>query len=722
MKSAGKISPFQLFGVLYISTVFSAMMYSSYTIENADLLTLSLSGLVSVPCLLIISVPLILYLHRCSGMNIITAVHVKKPMLGGIFTAVYILYFAFSSILSLTVFALLLSGFVNSGISFVVFFTVAILIAYYAAFKGITAIGRSSIIFLVFTVLSLVFICVSLAVKIDTHNYSQIFLLNANNTTSNLFLIMAQSSPLPAVFLLADKIKGNCRKPIILWIILSGITVFIIGIISYGVIGGYMSLTPFPFYTAVQLTEIGAFRRLDVVFTALWTVGMFVSTSLSMYALRQTLQHSFTAEKTKYLNPAAAIIIGVVSLLVVSLDSLKEYIYNVGIIFVVFIIAAFVFPITVVLLYSGKKVKTTRVKAAVAVILALTVVPLLAGCDSVQLDERLLIKGVGIDLFDGEYSVTVQYISGDSEDMQSCETLTVTGSTVSEAMGGIKKSTGREPFLGQNTAIIIGSMASSEVLGTSGGTSSVQSDTASSGVKSLLDYYVRYCDSRPTVKLFISETTAQDILTFDSGGIIVPIEEISELTYADDSENLFTLLNFMNLETDIMDTPTAATLRIDGDSVSLGTAAVFPLNGTPYLLDEEQLDVYLLVNGIAEGEVFTLNDVSCEVLQCTAAVTAENEDGKLVFTVNVKLTLDILENAVGMSADDTEKLFSNNLTAMTEECLDVTLHEKKCDIYSLGKNLRFGDYSSYSTSEEYEQGLSDCIINASVNCEVSQSE
>lgn len=703
MQRSKTISHFQLFCLMFITGLFSCMMYSVYFVKNTNLLTYAISAIIAALCLFVITAPLIIFCKNTEGdnINIIKAVQIKKPVLSGIFTWVYAHYFIYSAVLSLAIFALLLSNFINPGIIFWGFIIAAVLCCYYAAYKGLTSMARSGTLFFVIIIISIVFICISLSTKINTLNYAEIFNLNGGELFTNTALIISQASSIPAIFVLADKMEKNLKKPLYIWIIISSLTVAAISAISSGVLGNYTDVTPFPFYTAAQMTEIGAFERLDAVFLAVWTVGMFVNVSVSMLALRVTLQSSFCANKTKYLTPLSAVTIIVFALIAVNFELVRKYVLNVGVMTVAFITAAFILPLTAVLLLKGKRIGKRGAKGAAALVLVLLLIPVLTGCgDDVQLHERLLIKGIGIDKTDSGYSITAQYIDNHSEnEVQSVKAVKTDGATVSEAVANIRNATGGEPFLGQNTAIVIGNKA------------------AQANLEDLLDYFVRYCDSRPTVKLFISETTAEDILTLESGGSLLPIDQIGTAS-STDKDNIFTVLDFINSCKSETDTPTASMLKIENGTIMQSTVAVFGGDNGLYKLDLEQLEIFKIVNGIAEQMPLSYNGVSCAVKDCGSSVIAKVNGGNLYFSVNAELSLNVLENPGNISQDDIEKLFRENLNKQAESCLDVTLKKNKCDIYNLGENLRWNDYEIYSKNDNYGEKLSNCTVKVNINCKI----
>lgn len=702
MEKTRSISPFQLFSIMSVSSIFCSVMYSQYTVKQTDLLTYAVASLAAIAILLIIMIPLLIFKKKADEYNIIKAIQIKKPILSGIFYVIYILYFMYSAAASLVMFSFMLSNFINPELPFFIFFFLSLCCCYYSASKGLTTIGRASSLF--FIVISLIILSsyFSLIFRINTQNYSYIFVENTDGIFENIAHIISLTSPLPAAFLILPKTEGSVKKTFISWIVYSNLFVFLLSVISFGVLGEYFKLTPYPFYTATQLIEVGAFQRLDVFFISLWIVGMFVNVSFLLYAIKETLQSAFCAEKVKYLNPLTAVAIGIISLFAANFEAVRSVILNTKIILVLFLAAAFVFPLIAVLAVGKRRMNSTLAKGVSLLIVAILFIPLLSGCQQTQLQDKMIIKGVGIDKSDDQYFVTVQYIDNYADgDAQENKCIQVSGSSVGEAIGIIKDSSGSEPFLGQNVAIIVGW------------------DTAKGSMDSILDYFIRYSDTRPTVNLYISETTAEDILTLEISGSILPIDHLTSISPSQsDNDNLFTILDFINQSNDPTDTPTASLIHVDNNTIRLSSVAVFGKESGVYKLDKNEFIAYKTILGIEDGTVLSFDGISGRVTNCSTNVIAKELNGKLDFDVSCSLDITILENPDNFSDEKIREVYNENLDKITNDSLEKSLNENSCDIYSLGRHLKFGDYKKYSDSELYTESLKSCNAKAIINCEI----
>ena len=705
MDKSKSISPYQIFSVIFVTIVFSAMMYSNYTVNNLDLLMLAVSAIFAIVVLSVLSIPLFIFAKRSENENIIRIIQAKKPVLSSIFSLVYIVYFMYSALVSLLVFSLLLSNFINPGLPFFAFFLLTLSCCYYSAYKGIAAIGRAATIFSTLIMLSIIIICFSLVFRINLLNYSHIFIEQPSEIFDNTIYLVAYASSIPSMFFFVHKIKGKVKKTVLSSVIVSNLTISALSIISFGVLGEYIHTTPYPFYTATQLIELGAFQRLDVIFLALWTVGMFVNVSLSLCALRECVQNSIMAEKAKILNPVLVIVVGICAFISVRYEPIRYIVMNSKIMLVTFVVVTFIFPLIAVLAMGRRKISSRAARTATLTIAVLLCIPLLSGCQKTQIHDRMIIKGVGIDKYGEEYAVTVQYIdnySDGSEQQNKC--IQVKGKSIGDAMGKIKNSSGSEPFLGQNSAIIVGW------------------ETAKGDMEAILDYFIRYSDARPTVKLYVSETTAEDILTLKVSDSIIPIDHMTTISPSNSkNDNLFTILNFINQSKNSTDTPTATVIRVDQNTIKLSSVAAIGGEGEIYELDENDFITYKTLIGIDNGTVLSFDGLSGRVTKCGTNITAKDRNDTLDFDISCKLDITILENPDNLSESEIERIFSEELHNIADSSVKDMLNVKNYDVYSLGRHLKFSDSKKYNNTEFYTESLKNCNVNINIECKTVET-
>ena len=705
MEKSKLISQYQLFCLIFLSSIFSAMMYSSYTVQQTNLLMLSISAAVAAAALIVIAMPVISFINRSKNENIIRVIQARIPLLSGIFSSVYTIYFMFSAVVSLVVFALLLSNFINPGLPFTAFFLLTLVCCYYSANKGISSIGRASTIFFILIAISIVIIGFSLSFRINILNYSAIFAEQPIHISENTLYLVAYTSSLPSLLIFSNSLNVRVGKTVYLSIIISNIIIMLTALISFGVLGEYLHNTPYPFYTATQLIELGAFQRLDVIFLALWTVGMFVKVSMSLCALRITVQSTVHAAYAKILNPVLAVLTGAAALISVNSEALRNIILNKKIMIIFYLIVAAAIPTIVLMSMKRVRLYSRAVKTAALLMCVVVSASLLTGCQKTQIQDRMIIKGIGVDRENEIYKVTVQYIDNYADgSKQQNKSIQVTGKTVGDAMGKIKNSSGSEPFLGQNSAIIIGW------------------DTAGENMREILDYFIRYSEARPTVRLYVSETTAEDILTLEVGGSLIPIDHMTNVSPSTSkNDNRFTILSYINQYENSTDTPTVSVLHIDENTIKLSSVAAIDRTGEIYKLDEDEFIVYKTMIGIENGTILCFDGVSGKVTGCEAKIDAKEKDGNLNFDVRCKLDLTILENPNNISDNEIEQLFDNRMHDISVKSVNKLLNEKNYDIFNFGRHLKFDSYKRYSDSEAYKESLKNSFSKIDIICKTVET-
>ena len=140
------------------------------------------------------------------------------------------------------------------------------------------------------------------------------------------------------------------------------------------------------------------------------------------------------------------------------------------------------------------------------------------GCSQVnQLNERLIVNGIGVDIEDGAYVVTMhvfdaQRASAGGQESKEIVEETGRGRSVKDAFNAITLQSGKEPLLSQNLVLIVGE------------------ETAKSGMNNVIDFFIRYYETRPTVELFVAkERTAREVMNCNSDGRLISAKDIENL-------------------------------------------------------------------------------------------------------------------------------------------------------------------------------------------------
>lgn len=294
----GKISPYQIFSVLFVSRIVVSLTYVQ-TVSvgklGADFLfSIAISFLLTM----LLSAPIIISIKKG-----------KSPAL----KMLYSVYFIWLVSLNITRFSYFTSSRISASSSMAFFIAIIIISACYCACLGIEGISRFGAFCAVLLVLT-----VGVVLVFNVHNLAEINYYpveqNKNFDVLKNALIMTSNSTEPALlFILSDRINGTKIKPLLASISASYLTVFLLIFFVVGVLGASASMQAYPIFTLFQMASIGSFSRLDMLHTAFWVLALLLKSSIYIYASSITIKRFSHRKKCVGIS---AIILGLSMLIV----------------------------------------------------------------------------------------------------------------------------------------------------------------------------------------------------------------------------------------------------------------------------------------------------------------------------------------------------------------------------------------------------------------------
>ncbi len=316
-------------------------------------------------------------------------------------------------------------------------------------------------------------------------------------------------------------------------------------------------------------------------------------------------------------------------------------------------------------------------RALCAILAALFLAAGLSGCGYPELYERILIHGIGVDWEDGEYLVTVRSSTSAEEGE---ELFTCQGPTVLEALSSLSLSTGREPFYSHNYLVVFGM------------------GCARRGLDDCLDFFVRYYNTRPTVKLFLSAGTAQEVLSIEKDSQLMRMSELQALggsgRYNGQAVDM-DILRFINDSKREGGAPVLPLLQAEEDGVEVVGTAYFERSQVKGVLDSEQTRGYLAAVGWLErGELaVSLEDAGTATLSLRSAESkiTSRAEGTPSFQVEIQVEADLsaADFAPGPDASRTqlESAAARQLTDNAVSAIQQAVERDRCDIFGFGDLL-----------------------------------
>lgn len=267
----GKISPFTLFAMLFVSRVLVVFGFCNT----------NFAGVFASDLIISLGLGFVLALILCAP--IVYAVNKKRNILKPKWLSViYGIYFLFLGALTVGRFSFFASMELNAKSQAMFHAALIILAGAYAAWLGIEPISRfGSFIFAVTAV------CIICIVGFGVKDFSllNLFPFSKNSTgdiLANAIDFACQTTEIVLLCVLAPKVNGSINKPFFFAIFLSFAACGLLFVYSAGVLGDAAGVTAFPFYELSQISRLGN-ARLDSIYTAFWIFGVFLKSTLSLY-------------------------------------------------------------------------------------------------------------------------------------------------------------------------------------------------------------------------------------------------------------------------------------------------------------------------------------------------------------------------------------------------------------------------------------------------------
>lgn len=323
---------------------------------------------------------------------------------------------------------------------------------------------------------------------------------------------------------------------------------------------------------------------------------------------------------------------------------------------------------------------------------------LFSGCIKiVNLQDRAIVQGVGVDYEDGQYLVTMQIFSSDGSggqtiidsSKQNAKVITCRGKTISEAVEDTSISQGKDFFLGHNRLVILGESARKFPLSES------------------LSFFINTMDSRADVNVLLAEKSASEVLNADINQGILPALTIEKtIQNADDSgkisevllidilrslatEHQSALVPVIAVADDEAENKKLKTIELTGmavfsDGIYQGTLSETETRGIMFLRDEIEKTVYSVFN-----EDF--REISVELYHSKTKIIPDIRGDDLRFTVQISADGMVQEKVLEpgktfneQSLKRVEDVIQEKIHTECEDAFRKAVLEYKSDVFYLG--------------------------------------
>lgn len=363
MPKRSVITVTQLFGMLFISRMIVNITYNPLMAGKGEMWDHVLSALISFLLTFLIAAPVYFLHRRRPEMDLIDVAgyHMGRWMI--IVAVIYALYYLTICCYTLSLFDAFISNVMSPRVSLWVLSLAFVVTACYGACKGIEALARASGLILIAICAAVVFLVVALIPQIDPLNYPPLLFDGPEQTLNGVLLMISHTSCVPAMALLLPMAKkGNVTRGIVTWNFTIYLTIAVLITMIVGALGDYLKTQIFPIYAATSIAQIGAFKRLDALYSGIWATGLFVKLALFLFLFSMCVERVFGQKYGRIAVLGGGLTVAVISVFIAESRRLSYMIYDKRFLLVFTLLVAVAIPLWILItdkVKTKKEAKTT---------------------------------------------------------------------------------------------------------------------------------------------------------------------------------------------------------------------------------------------------------------------------------------------------------------------------------------------------------------------------
>ena len=350
----------------------------------------------------------------------------------------------------------------------------------------------------------------------------------------------------------------------------------------------------------------------------------------------------------------------------------------------------------------------------------------IAGCSNIeQLDDKMIIHGVGIDRVENTFELTIQQFSvtGSNEKEEGAQVVKTKGNSLMDAFSDLSLQTGKTPMFSQNLVLAIGE------------------ETAYNGINDILDFFVRYYESRPTVKIIIVKGKAESVLSFKKDDKLIMAKDIMAITESERinskvmSSNIFQFAGALKNSTlDPIASIVSVEMQNDEEILAANGTAVFKDDKLAGFIDTNSTRGALIINNRLNGgteviDVESVGKVSYSLEKSKSKVKFKLENGKPVYNIIIKINTNIyeIERDIKNQLPDNafnlmEEALISRIKTITSQAIYKSIFEYNSDIFGFGQIALKSDKESFRTVENnWDQAMKEAKYNIDVSVKIDDT-
>lgn len=326
---------------------------------------------------------------------------------------------------------------------------------------------------------------------------------------------------------------------------------------------------------------------------------------------------------------------------------------------------------------------------------------LFSGCTVKELNERMVILGMGIDFHDNNYTITAVYINTEtSQGKENYQTKSGKGKTVTQAINDISAQNGLEVLYSHISFIVLGK------------------SVCQHGLTELMEFFSGYYQCRPSADILVSESTAKDILSVKN----ISPEKFIRIAQSESVTALARTLPLYRFCDDMLNPSVSACTSLiaktKDDEIKSKGLAVFDGDTFAYTLDATQTMGLLLADENTEisADVIPLDNLNktCTLTDKKTDVSVALKNGILHCDIHICATVNLYEYAT--EKNQLKQSAENSVEQIVRNTLKKSLQHGN-DIFGFTKKLRQKDKQAYYSISDWNSLLKNTVF--TVKCNIS---
>lgn len=348
----------------------------------------------------------------------------------------------------------------------------------------------------------------------------------------------------------------------------------------------------------------------------------------------------------------------------------------------------------------------------------------LSGCsENQQIHQKLVVQGIGIDFEENKYIVTVQALDFKNpvdENEPNVRIIQTSGPALLGALDNISKQTSLIPIYSQNMVIILGK------------------NVAEIGIDNFIDFFIRHCETRPKVKICVTQNKAFEILNIKSPeGKTLKAKDICDLI--PDELNSDILHFVSDLKNGISSSYIAwveANNQAGGKGVCLQGVATFSDNVLDSFLSDKDAYGFMILKGVPNFGSSTISmegfgDVTCLINKISNNTKVSIKDGNPYFDINLNIDVSVfaMDKKYEFYFDEETKnliaeKFSKEIENICKDVINLCISKGE-DVFRWGRILKNSNPNYFKEIERgWNENIKKCsyILNQNINIAATGKE